>query len=198
MAHFTTPEGKHYEAERATVRELLEQWHLKKAIGMTVGGEVVDCDKVFTEDTEFAPLFPDCEQGLELLRHSTAHLLAHAVLRGAVDGYGNDIPNFHYETVMKVIEGYSQTGLKHPAIIIDTNHSNSGKQFKQQIRIVEEVLNNRLYDRDFKKYVKGFMIESFIEEGSQKEDVIYGKSITDPCLGWEDTERLVLDIANKV
>ena len=81
MAHFTTPEGKHYEAERATVRELLEQWHLKKAIGMTVGGEVVDCDKVFTEDTEFAPLFPDCEQGLELLRHSTAHLLAHAVLR---------------------------------------------------------------------------------------------------------------------
>ena len=77
MAHFTTPEGKHYEAERATVRELLEQWHLKKAIGMTVGGEVVDCDKVFTEDTEFAPLFPDCEQGLELLRHSTAHLLAH-------------------------------------------------------------------------------------------------------------------------
>ena len=77
----TTPEGKHYEAERATVRELLDQWHLKKAIGMTVGGEVVDCDRVFTEDTEFAPLFPDCEQGLDLLRHSTAHLLAHAVLR---------------------------------------------------------------------------------------------------------------------
>ena len=81
MAHFTTPEGKHYEAGRATVRELLDVWHLKKAIGMTVGGEVVDCDRVFTEDTEFTPLFPDCEQGLELLRHSTAHLLAHAVLR---------------------------------------------------------------------------------------------------------------------
>ena len=122
---------------------------------------------------------------------------AHAVLRGMVDSYGNDIPNFHYETVMKVIEGYSQTGLKHPAIVIDANHSNSGKQFRQQIRIVEEVLNNRLYDKDFKKYVKGFMIESFIEEGNQKEDVVYGQSITDPCLGWEDTERLILDIAEK-
>ena len=129
---------------------------------------------------------------------TTGNKLAHAVLRGAVDGYGNDIPNFHYETVMKVIEGYSRTGLKNPAIIIDTNHSNSGKQYKQQIRIVEEVLGNRLYDKDFKKYVKGFMVESFIEEGCQKEDVVYGKSITDPCLGWADTERLILDIADKV
>ena len=129
---------------------------------------------------------------------TTGNKLAHAVLRGAVDGYGNDIPNFHYETVMKVIESYSKTGLENPAIIIDTNHSNSGKQYKQQIRIVEEVLNNRLYDKDFKKYVKGFMIESFIEEGCQKEDVVYGRSITDPCLGWADTERLLLDIADKV
>lgn len=129
---------------------------------------------------------------------TTGNKLAHAVLRGAVDGYGNDIPNFHYETVMKVIESYSKTGLENPAIIIDTNHSNSGKQYKQQIRIVEEVLNNRLYDKDFKKYVKGFMIESFIEEGCQKEDVVYGRSITDPCLGWADTERLILDIADKV
>ena len=120
---------------------------------------------------------------------TTGNELAHAVLRGAVDGYGNDIPNFHYET---------RTGLKNPAIIIDTNHSNSGKQYKQQIRIVEEVLGNRLYDKDFKKYVKGFMIESFIEEGCQKEDVVYGKSITDPCLGWADTERLIFDIADKV
>ena len=81
MAHFTTPEGKHYEADNATVRGLLEQWRLKKAIGMTVDGEPVDCDKVFTEDTEFTPLFPESEEGLHLLRHSTAHLLAHAVLR---------------------------------------------------------------------------------------------------------------------
>ena len=98
---------------------------------------------------------------------TTGNELAHAVLRGAVDNYGNDIPNFHYEFVMKVIEGYSKSGLKHPAIVIDANHSNSGKKHRQQIRIVEEVLNNRLYDKDFKKYVKGFMIESFLEEGCQ-------------------------------
>ena len=124
--------------------------------------------------------------------------LAHAILRGGVDGYGNDIPNFHYETVMQVIEGYAKSGLKNPAIIIDANHSNSSKKFKHQIRICEEVLNNRLYDADFKQNVKGFMIESFLEEGNQPEDKIYGKSITDPCLGWCDTERLLLDIADKV
>ena len=124
--------------------------------------------------------------------------LSHAILRGAVDGYGNDIPNFHYEFVMQVAEGYAKSELKNPAIIIDANHSNSGKKFKQQIRICEEVMQNRIYDKDFKRIVKGFMIESFIEEGNQKEDVIYGKSITDPCLGWDDTERLLSDIADKV
>ena len=124
--------------------------------------------------------------------------LAHAILRGAVDSYGNDIPNFHYETGMQVAEGYAQSGLANPAIIIDSNHSNSGKKFRQQIRICEEVMQNRIYDKDFKNIVKGFMIESFIEEGNQKEDVVYGKSITDPCLGWEDTKRLILDIAEKV
>lgn len=124
--------------------------------------------------------------------------LAHAILRGASDGYGNDIPNFHYETVMRVAEGYAKSELKNPAIIIDANHSNSSKKFKQQIRICEEVMQNRLYDKDFKKIVKGFMIESFIEEGNQSEDIVYGKSITDPCLGWDDTERLLLDIAEKV
>lgn len=123
---------------------------------------------------------------------------AHAILRGGVDAYGNDIPNFHYETVMQVIEGYAKSGLKNPAIIIDANHSNSGKKFKQQIRICEEVMNNRLYDADFKRNVKGFMIESFLEEGNQSEDKVYGKSITDPCLGWCDTERLILDLADKV
>ena len=123
--------------------------------------------------------------------------LAHAILRGAVDGYGNDIPNFHYETVMQVADGYAKSGIKNPAIIIDANHSNSGKKFKQQIRICEEVMQNRNYDNDFKKIVKGFMIESFLEEGNQKEDIVYGKSITDACLGWNDTERLILDIAEK-
>ncbi len=124
---------------------------------------------------------------------------AHAVLRGMVDSYGNDMPNYHYETVMRVYEGYRNSNgeLKNPAIVIDSNHSNSGKQYKQQIRIIEEVMQNRLYDADFKKIVKGFMIESFLEEGCQKHDVVFGKSITDPCLGWEDTERLILDIAEK-
>ncbi len=124
---------------------------------------------------------------------------AHAVLRGRVDNYGNDIPNYHYETVMQVVEGYRNTegGLKNPAVIIDANHSNSGKRYRQQIRIVEEVLQNRIYDADFKKIVKGFMIESFLVEGCQEHDVVFGKSITDPCLGWEDTEKLILDIAEK-
>lgn len=124
--------------------------------------------------------------------------MAHAILRGAVDGYGNDIPNFHYETVMQVAEGYASSGLKNPAIIIDANHSNSAKKFKQQIRICEEVMHNRLFDSDFKSIVKGFMIESFLEEGNQDEDLVFGKSITDPCLGWADTERLILDLADKV
>lgn len=123
--------------------------------------------------------------------------LAHSILRGSVDGNGNDIPNFHYETVMRVAEGYQKAGLKNPAVIIDANHSNSGKKFKSQIRICGEVMLNRSYDSGFKKIVKGFMIESFLEEGCQTEDVVYGKSITDPCLGWKDTERLLLDIAEK-
>ncbi len=129
---------------------------------------------------------------------TTGNPLAHAILRGAVDGYGHDIPNFHYETVMQVIDGYAKSGIQNPAIIIDANHSNSGKKFKEQIRICEEVMNNRLYSSEFKKNVKGFMIESFLQEGNQAEDKVYGKSITDPCLGWCDTERLLLDIANKV
>ena len=124
---------------------------------------------------------------------------AHTVLRGAVDSYGNDIPNFHYETVMRVFRGYlNADNMKNPAVIIDANHSNSGKDFRQQIRIVEEVMQNRLYDRDFKRIVKGFMIESFLVEGRQNRDVVFGQSITDACLGWEDTERLIYDIAEKV
>ncbi|MBQ8284431.1 MAG: 3-deoxy-7-phosphoheptulonate synthase [Clostridia bacterium] len=121
---------------------------------------------------------------------------AHAILRGGVDGAGRDVPNFHYETVMQLAEMYQ--GLENPAIVIDCNHSNSAKQFKQQIRIAEEVMQNRRFDSNFKKIVKGFMIESFLVEGSQKHDEIFGKSITDPCLGWEDTEKLLLDLAEQV
>lgn len=121
---------------------------------------------------------------------------AHAILRGGVDGSGADVPNFHYETVMQLWEMYD--GLQNPAIVIDCNHSNSGKKYRQQIRIAEEVMQNRRFDKDFKNIVKGFMIESFLVEGAQKHDEVFGKSITDPCLGWEDTQRLLLDLANQV
>ena len=123
---------------------------------------------------------------------------AHAILRGGVNGSGMDVPNFHYETVMLVAEMYKSSSLQNPAIVIDCNHSNSAKQFRQQIRIAEEVMQNRRFDAEFKKYVKGFMIESFLVEGNQKHDEVFGKSITDPCLGWEDTERLLLDLAEQV
>lgn len=123
---------------------------------------------------------------------------AHAILRGGVDGFGADVPNFHYETVMQLAELYNNSKLENPAIVIDCNHSNSGKQFKQQIRIAQEVMQNRNFDTEFKRIVKGFMIESFLVEGNQKHDEVFGKSITDPCLGWEDTERLLLDLAEQV
>lgn len=123
---------------------------------------------------------------------------AHAILRGGVDGNGADVPNFHYETVMQIAEMYNGSNLQNPAIVIDCNHSNSGKKHRQQIRIAEEVMQNRRFDADFKKLVKGFMIESFLVEGAQKHDEVFGKSITDPCLGWEDTERLLLDLAAQV
>ena len=125
---------------------------------------------------------------------STGNPYAHAVLRGGVDASGGDVP----ETVMKVLELYRGTQLKNPAIIVDCNHSNSGKQCRQQMRIAEEVMQNRRYSADFKGIVKGFMIESFLVEGNQAHDEVFGKSITDPCLGWENTERLILDIADEV
>ena len=123
---------------------------------------------------------------------------AHAILRGGVDASGSDVPNFHYETVMQLEEMYRGSKLENPAIIIDTNHSNSGKQYKQQIRIAQEVMQNRRFDERFKGIVKGFMIESFLEEGSQKHDEVFGKSITDPCIGWTDTERLLFNLAEQV
>lgn len=120
---------------------------------------------------------------------------AHAILRGGVDGNGMDVPNFHYETVMQLEEIYRASKLENPAIVIDCNHSNSGKKHRQQIRIAHEVMQNRKFDDKFKAIVKGFMFESFLVEGNQAHDEVFGKSITDPCIGWEDTERLLLDIA---
>ena len=121
----------------------------------------------------------------------------HAVLRGAVDKHGQYIPNYHYEDLIRISLAYAKRELKNPAVIVDTNHSNSGKRHLEQIRIAKEVLHSMQYSSDLKKIVKGLMIESYIEPGSQHVgEHVYGKSITDPCLGWEDTQRLILEIAD--
>lgn len=125
--------------------------------------------------------------------------LAHAILRGSVNKRGQNIPNYHYEDLQLLHELYAEQNLENMAVVIDTNHNNSGKKYLEQIRIAQEVMNSRKYNPDLKKMVKGFMIESYIEDGAQKiGEHIYGKSITDPCLGWEKSERLILDIAEQV
>lgn len=122
--------------------------------------------------------------------------LAHTVLRGSVNKYGRSLPNYHYEDLNNLMELYNERDLMNPACIIDSNHNNSNKQFKQQIRIVKEVLHSRRLNPDIHRLVKGVMVESYLIEGCQKiGGGIYGKSITDPCLGWEDTEKLIYDIA---
>ncbi|MBO5160028.1 MAG: 3-deoxy-7-phosphoheptulonate synthase [Lachnospiraceae bacterium] len=128
--------------------------------------------------------------------NTTGNPLAHVILRGAVNKRGVNQPNYHYEDLMTLLSLYGERNLQNPAAIIDTNHSNSAKKYKEQIRIAKEVLHSRRYNKDIHKLVKGFMIESYIEEGSQTvHDKCYGKSITDPCLGWEDSERLLYEIA---
>lgn len=125
---------------------------------------------------------------------------AHCILRGGVNKFGQSIPNYHYEDLIRLYEAYAKKELANPAVIIDVNHSNSNKQFKEQIRISNEVLHSRNYHSELKKMVKGLMIESYIEEGCQSIDndsYVYGQSITDPCLGWEDTEKLIYEIAEK-
>ncbi len=122
--------------------------------------------------------------------------LSHVVLRGAVSKHGNATQNYHYEDLIRLHEMYDKMDLVNPAAVVDANHSNSGKQFKEQIRIAVEVMHNRQVCPEIHDLVKGLMIESYIEEGSQHiGDHVYGKSITDPCLGWEDSERLIYKIA---
>jgi len=122
--------------------------------------------------------------------------VAHTVLRGATNKHGGNLPNYHYEDLNLLLHLYLERDLKNPAAIIDTNHSNSNKQFEQQIRIVKEVMHSRKLNKDIHTLVKGVMIESYIEEGCQKVGGgIYGKSITDPCLGWEASRQLIYDIA---
>ncbi len=131
--------------------------------------------------------------------NTSGNELAHTILRGATNKHGNNTPNYHYEDMMRLYEMYEQMELKNPACVIDTNHSNSNKHFEQQVRIAKEIMHNRRINPDLHKLVKGLMIESYIEEGNQKiGEHIYGKSITDPCLGWEASEALIYDIAENV
>lgn len=130
---------------------------------------------------------------------TSGNKLAHCVLRGGLTDQGQSIPNYQYDDLRLLLSLYDQREIANPAVIVDANHNNSNKQFKKQIDIVKDVLNSRKADTDIKKLVKGVMIESYIEEGSQKiGEGVYGRSITDPCLGWDDTERLLLEMAEIV
>lgn len=129
--------------------------------------------------------------------HSEGNPYAHAILRGSTNKHGQSLPNYHYEDLMLVNDFYQERGLQNPAVVVDVNHANSGKKYLEQIRIAKEVLNSRRYNESLKKLVKGLMIESYLVDGNQKVGGdVFGQSITDPCLGWEKTERLVLDIAD--
>ena len=123
----------------------------------------------------------------------------HTILRGAVNKHGQCLPNYHYEDLILLHKLYMERNLQNPACIVDANHSNSNKQYKEQIRIVKEVMHSRRHSEDLANFVKGVMIESYIEPGNQKiGEHCYGKSITDPCLGWDDSERLLYEIAETV
>lgn len=128
--------------------------------------------------------------------NTTGNDMAHTVLRGATNKHGNNTPNYHYEDLSRLLDMYNKMDLKNPACVIDSNHSNSNKQYEQQVRIVKEVMHSRKLNPEIHSLVKGVMIESYIEEGCQKVGGgIYGKSITDPCLGWEASEQLIYSIA---
>ena len=125
--------------------------------------------------------------------------LAHTILRGAVNKHGQNIPNYHYEDLMRLVNMYNARDLMNPACVVDANHSNSGKIYQEQIRITKEILHSMKHSSDVKKLIKGVMIESYIEPGCQKVgDGVYGKSITDPCLGWDESEKLLYEIAELV
>ena len=125
--------------------------------------------------------------------------LAHTILRGAVSKHGQCLPNYHYEDLELLYSLYQERELLNPACIVDANHSNSNKRYMEQIRIVKEVLHSRRHSEEIHNFIKGVMVESYLEPGSQKiGEHIYGKSITDPCLGWDDTEKLIYNIADEI
>ena len=128
---------------------------------------------------------------------SKGNPLAHAILRGYANKHGRTVPNYHYEDLQFLCELYAKSGLSNPGVVIDTNHSNSGKHWEEQPRIAKEILHSTRHSGDIFRMVKGLMIESYLEDGNQKPDgCVYGKSITDPCLGWDKTERLILELAD--
>lgn len=130
---------------------------------------------------------------------TTGNPLAHAILRGYVNKHGESLPNYHYEDLLLTYQHYMEKGVQNLAVIVDTNHANSGKRYLEQPRICNEVLHSCRHSGDIKRMVKGFMIESYLEDGCQKVDEgIYGKSITDPCLGWDKTEALIYQIADQL
>ena len=136
-------------------------------------------------------------RGWEVESHGNP--LSHAILRGYVNQHGQSMPNYHYEDLIRLADAYAASGLQNPAVIVDTNHSNSGKRWQEQPRIAREVLHSCRQSEDVKKLVKGLMIESYIEDGAQQpEECVYGKSITDPCLGWEKSERLIYELAERL
>lgn len=130
---------------------------------------------------------------------SQGNPLAHAILRGSVNKHGINHSNYHYEDLITLHDMYCGGGYQNPAVVVDTNHSNSGKKYLEQVRIANEVLHSMRHSDDIKKMIKGFMIESYIEDGCQKvEDGVYGKSITDPCLGWDKTKQMIYSIADQL
>ena len=123
----------------------------------------------------------------------------HAILRGYIDYAGRNVSNYHYEDLLRVEELYEKSNLTNPSVIVDTNHNNSGKKYLEQVRIAKDIVHSRNENADIKRLVKGLMIESYLEDGAQGTgEHVFGKSITDPCLGWEKTERLILDLAEKL
>lgn len=131
--------------------------------------------------------------------HTEGNPLTHAILRGYVDNFGRSHPNYHYENLRQLLRQYRETDLQNPAVIVDANHNNSGKEYLEQIRICKDVMHSRSLDGDIRRLVKGLMVESYLEDGSQKiGEEIYGKSITDPCLGWEKSRELIMRLAELV
>lgn len=138
-----------------------------------------------------------CYRGWEVKSHGNPY--SHAILRGYVNRFGQSLPNYHYEDLLSLAEAFEKEGLENPAVIVDTNHSNSGKKYLEQVRIANEVLHSCRCSGDVRRIVKGFMVESYIEDGARSLDEPgYGKSITDPCLGWEKTERFIRETADRI